>query len=124
MGFMDRMKDAAQQAQDMAKQAAGGDVGGQAEHRDRAVKLNASGVDNPATVMSLRETGNTDAGGGTEVEFTVEVKPAGAAPYTATFTQYMVSSVMEQISEGKGITVRVDPDDPNSMMFWGLKGSQ
>jgi hypothetical protein len=33
----------------------------------------------------------------------------------------MVASVMEQVNEGAEITVRVDPDDPNSMMFWGIR---
>jgi uncharacterized protein DUF3592 len=119
MGFMDKFKDAAAQAQQAAQ---GGDAtGGQLEVRDRAMKLNQSGVDTPATVTGLRETGNTDIGGGKEIEFTVEVQPAGGSPYTTTFNQYMIESVMQQVSEGSGITVRVDPDDPNSMLFWGLR---
>jgi hypothetical protein len=123
MGFMDRMKGAASQAQDLAKQATsqgGMTVGEQAAYRDRAVKLNESGVNHPATVKSLRETGNSDAGGGKEVEFQVEVRPADANPYAATFTQFMVASVMEDVSEGSEATVRVAPDHPASMMFWGL----
>jgi len=121
MGFMDKFKDAAAQAQEMAQRAGGSmpGVGEQAAYRDRAIKLNESGVDTPATVKSLRETGNVDAGG-KEIAFEVEVRPAGAEPYTTTFTQFMVASVMEQVSEGGAITVRVDPDDPNSMLFWGL----
>jgi hypothetical protein len=126
MGFMDKFKDAAAQAQEAAKGAASGagsfGIGDQAEYRDRAVKLNSSGVDNPATVKGLRETGNVDAGGGKEIEFDVDVSPAGGDAYTTSFKQFMVASVMEQVSEGSAITVRVDPDDPNSMMFWGLAG--
>jgi hypothetical protein len=123
MGFMDKLKDAAAQAQQAAQAGMpGGEAaGGQLEVRDRAMKLNQSGVDAPAKVTALRETGNTDIGGGKEVEFTVEVQPDGGAPYTTTFSQYMVDSVMEQVSEGSAITVRVDPDDPNSMLFWGLR---
>ncbi len=123
MGLMDRMKGAASQAQELAKQASSGagmSVGEQAAYRDRAMKLNQSGVEHPATVKSMRETGGTDAGGGKEIEFGVEVRPADANPYAATFTQFMVQSVMDGVSEGSEITVRVDPDDPNSMMFWGL----
>ena len=111
MGFMDKFKDAAKQATGTA---------GQFENRDRATKLNQSGVDTPATVQSVRETGKKDIGGGKETEFTVEVQPAGGAPYTATFTQFMVEGGTSGISEGSAITVRVDPDDPNSMLFWGL----
>jgi hypothetical protein len=123
MGFMDKFKDAAAQAQQAAQGGMGGGdaTGGQLEVRDRAMKLNQSGVDTPATVTGLRETGNTDIGGGKEIEFTVEVQPAGGSAYTTTFNQYMIDSVMEQVSEGAGITVRVDPDDPNSMLFWGLR---
>jgi hypothetical protein len=121
MGFMDKFKDAAAQAQQMA-QGAGGSmpgVGEQAAYRDRAIKLNESGVDTPAAIKSVRETGNVDAGG-KEIAFEVEVRPAGGEPYTTTFTQFMVASVMEGVSEGGAITVRVDPDDPSSMLFWGL----
>jgi Protein of unknown function (DUF3592) len=120
MGFMDKVKGAAQQAGQAAQQATQG-VGHQAEQRDRAVKLNQSGVNYPATLTSLRETGKSDVGGGKEVEFTVQVKPATGDTYTATFTQFMVASVMEQVHEGSEITVRVDPDDPNSMLFWGMQ---
>jgi hypothetical protein len=123
MGFMDKFKDAAAGAQQAAQAGMpGGDaVGGQLEARDRAMKLNQSGVDTPATVTALRETGNTDIGGGKEIEFTVEVQPEGGSAYTTTFNQYMIDSVMGQVSEGSGITVRVDPGDPNTMMFWGLR---
>jgi hypothetical protein len=123
MGFMDRMKGAASQAQELAKQASSGggmSMGETAAYRDRAMKLNESGVEHPATVKALRETGKNDAGGGKEIEFQVEIRPATANPYAATFTQFMVQSVMDGISEGSEIVVRVDPDDPNSMMFWGL----
>ena len=126
MGFMDRMKQGMEQAQEMAKQA--GDLSGgtgmdtdqQAEMRNRVVKLNNSGVNQPATVKSLTETGNTDVGGGKEIAFAVQVRPEGGDAYEATFTQFMVASVMEGVSEGSEITVRVDPDDPNAMLFWGL----
>ena len=117
MGFMDKFKDAAAQAGQMAHEATKG-AGPQAEMRDRAVKLNNSGVNQPATITAMRETGATDPGGGKEVEFTVDVRPDGGAPYTTTFNQFMIASVMEQLSEGAEITVRVDPDDPNVAVLW------
>jgi hypothetical protein len=124
MGFMDRMKDAAAQASDMAKSAGQSmtkeGMTDAAAYRDRAVKLNSSGVNTPATITSMSETGKTDMGGGKEIAFEVEVTPASGAAYTTTFTQSMQASVLESLSPGTAITVRVDPDDQNSMLFWGM----
>lgn len=118
MGFLDKMKDAANQA----SQGVGMGVGDQAAYRDKLMKLNRSGVETPATVKSMTETGNSDMGGGKEIRFDVEVTPAGDAPYAATFTQFMIQSSMEAVSEGSEVMLRVDPDDSNSMMFWGAAG--
>ena len=113
MGFMDKMKG-------MAQSAASGGVTDAGEYRERAMKINESGVDTPATIKSMTPTGKTDFGGGKEIVFEVEVTPAGGAPYTATFNQSMVDSVLSGLSVGQAITVRVDPNDPNSMLFWGM----
>ena len=125
MGFMDKFKDAASQAGEMAKTAGQSmtkeGMTDAATYRDRAVKLNNSGVNTPATIKSMNETGKTDFGGGKEIAFEVEVTPAGGAPYTTTFTQSMAPSVLETVQPGAAITVRVDPDDQNSMMFWGMQ---
>jgi hypothetical protein len=124
MGFMDRMKDAASQASEMAKSAGQSmSAGGQtdaAAYRDRAIKLNQSGVNTPATIKSMSETGKTDMGGGKEIAFDVEVRPASGATYENTFTQSMQPSVLESLNPGTEITVRVDPDDSTSMLFWGM----
>ena len=124
MGFMDRMKDAASQASEMAKSAGQSmSAGGQtdaAAYRDRAIKLNQSGVNTPATIRSMSETGKTDMGGGKEIAFDVEVRPASGAAYENTFTQSMQPSVLETLNPGTEITVRVDPDDSTSMLFWGM----
>ena len=123
MGFMDKMKDAASQAGEMAKSAGQSmtkeGMTDAAAYRDRAVKLNSSGVNTPATIKSMNETGKTDVGGGKEVAFEVEVTPAAGEAYTTTFTQSMQAGVLEGINVGDAITVRVDPDDRNSMLFWG-----
>jgi hypothetical protein len=34
----------------------------------------------------------------------------------------MQTSVLEGLSPGTAIQVRVDPDDKNAMMFWGMAG--
>jgi hypothetical protein len=126
MGFMDKMKDAAAQAGEMAKSAGQSmtkeGMTDAAAYRDRAVKLNNSGVNTPATIKSMSETGKTDVGGGKEIAFEVDVTPAGGAAYTTTFTQSMTAGVLEGLNVGDAITVRVDPDDQNSMLFWGMAG--
>jgi hypothetical protein len=86
----------------------------------RAMKLNQSGVETPARIDSLTPTGKVDFGGGKEIAFGVTVSPAGGQPYSTTFTQYMMDSVMAGLAPGASIKVRVDPDDPNSMLFWGM----
>jgi hypothetical protein len=125
MGFMDKFKDAASQAGDIAKSAGQSmtkeGMTDAASYRDRAVKLNSSGVNTPATIKSMSETGKTDMGGGKEIAFDVEVSPAGGEAYTSTFTQSMQSSVLEMLQPGAAINVRVDPDDRDSMLFWGMQ---
>jgi hypothetical protein len=88
----------------------------------RAMKLNQSGVEMPATITSLQPTGKVDFGGGKEIAFGVTVSPPGGQPYQTTFTQYMIDSVMTGVVPGAAIKVRVDPDDANSMLFWGFAG--
>lgn len=120
MGFMDRMKDAASQASKATGMGTGMGMGDQVAYRDRMMKLNSEGVDTPATVTSVTETGNSDPGGGKEIEFGVEVRPSSGAPYTTSFKQFMMSGTYDGVAAGTTITLRVDPDDPNSMMFWSM----
>jgi hypothetical protein len=115
MGFLGKMKDTAKMA---AGQSSVGGIGEQAAYRDKAMKINQSGVDTPATLKSLEATGRKDLGGA-EYSITVEVRPAGGAPYTTTFTQAMVEQQLPAYQVGSEITVRVDPDDQNSMLLWG-----
>jgi hypothetical protein len=119
MGFLDKMKDAANQATKTTGMGTGMGIGDQAAYQKRAVRLNQSGVNHPATVKTMSETGNSDPGGGKEIQFQVEVQPANANPYAASFMQFMVEASLTGVAEGSEITVRVDPDDPNTMMFWG-----
>ena len=123
MGFLDKMKDAAGQASKGMSMGTGMGVGDQAAYQQRLMRLNQSGVETPATLKSFSETGNSDPGGGKEISFDVEVRPAGGAPYAATFTQFMIQSSMDSVSEGSEIILRVDPEDPNSMMFWSAAPS-
>ena len=128
MGFLNRMKDAQSQAQEamaanpgMAQQAhgMGGDMTGQAAYAQMAQKLHQSGVEAPGVVHAIRQTGQTDVGGGQEVEFDVSIKPATGEPYQTTITQSMLPAQMEGISEGGSITVKYDPDSPTSALIYG-----
>jgi len=124
---MDRFKDAAQQAQDVAKSAgdsvAGmGGMGGTADTAAKTNRIAQHGVKHPAVLKGMRETGNKDPlSGGADYELEVEVKPTGGEPYTATFTQQLIAQSVDGYKEkiGGEIVVNVDPDDPQSMMLWG-----
>jgi hypothetical protein len=111
MGFMDQFKDA---------MSAGAPTSADMAYMQKVTKLNNEGVEHPATIKRLEATGGTDAGGGKEYEVEVEVTPEGAAPYTTTFRQFMHEPTMGSwATEGASVKVRVDPDDPNSMILWG-----
>lgn len=125
MGFMDKMKDAAAQAADAAK--AGGQVmkdGMSPETASTSAKMQkiaTSGVEQKATLTSLTATGKTSLGGGIEHTLVVEVQPAGGASYSCTFSQDLIQQSVDAFAQKVGleITVKVDPDDPQSMVAWG-----
>ena len=132
MGLFDRMKDAQQQAQDAmaaagAAQAPAGMPGGmdgaamaaQAAYAQKAQKLHAQGVEAPGQVHAIRPTGQTDMGGGQEVDFDVTITPAGGSPYQTTIRQSMLPAQLEGISEGAAITVKYDPDDASQALIYG-----
>ena len=127
MGFMDKFKDAAKQAQDATKAVGGsvasmGGMGGAAETAAKTNKIAQQGVKHPAVLKGMRETGNEDPlSGGVEFELEVEVKPTGGDPYTATFAQQILGTQVDGYKQkiGGEIVVNVDPDDPQSMLLWG-----
>ena len=126
--YDEMMRQAQEMAQRMGVQMPGAPGGPgpsmdeSAAYQARAMKLNQSGIEMPATISTLQPTGKVDFGGGKEIVFGVEVAPPGGQPYATTFTQFMVDSVMGGVVPGAKIKVRVDPDDPSSMMFWGFAG--
>jgi hypothetical protein len=127
MGFMDKFKDAASQAQDAAKAAGGsvakmGGMGGAAETSAKMNKIAQQGVKHPAVLKAMTDTGTKDPlSGGTDYEIEVEVRPQGGEPYSATFTQQLIEQSVAGFRDKVGgeVTVNVDPDDPNSMLLWG-----
>jgi hypothetical protein len=127
MGFMDRFKGMADQAQEAAKSAGDsvasmGGMGGAAEQAEKANRIAKQGVKHPAVLKGMRETGNKDPlSGGTEYELEVEVKPTGGEAYTAVFMQQLIEQSAASYKEkiGGEIVVNVDPEDRDSMLLWG-----
>ena len=127
MGFMDKFKDAVQQAQQAAKSAGGsvagmGGMGAAADTAAKANKIAQEGVKHPAVLKGMRETGNKDPlSGGVEYELEVEVRPTGGDPYTATFSQQLIAGTVDGYKQkiGGEVVVNVDPDDQQSMLLWG-----
>lgn len=117
MGFMGKMRKAAESAQAQTSKIGVGADAGQIDLANRAQKLMNSGVDIPAHIESMESTGKTDTPGGTEHNITLTVRPAAGEPYQATINQYIYPSA--PFSAGQNVTVKVDPDDPQSLMIFG-----
>src|SRR3954452_12409337 len=85
------------------------------EHAQRANRLATSGVENPARLDSMVETGIADANGSRENEVDLTVHPARAPSYDATTRQYIHPSA--SFSEGMDVTVKVDPADSGELIL-------
>jgi hypothetical protein len=109
MGFMDKLKGTAKQALNPV---------GQAGDRDKIMRLNQVGVLMPATVDSMKEVG-TQFGGGHQIEFDLTVRPEGAASYPVHVSQSLHDATLQGITEGGKIQVKVDPENPQSLLVWG-----
>jgi hypothetical protein len=116
MGFLDKLKGTAQQAVGTAQQAA--NPGGAAATRDKIKRMSEAGVKTPATVDSMQETG-TQLGGGHKMEFDLTVQPEGGEAYQVHVSQALHDATLNGITQGGNIIVKVDPDDPQSVMVWG-----
>ncbi len=119
MGFMDRFKGAAEAVQAQTSHIGIGASGDQIALANRGQKLMNSGVETPAHIDSMTATGKTDTPGGAEHVITVTVTPPEGEPRAATFNQYVYPAA--PFAAGDDVIVRVDPDDPNSMMLWGKR---
>jgi hypothetical protein len=117
VGFLDRIKGAAESVQAATSKVGVGASASQMELANRAQKLMKVGVDTPAHIDSMSATGNTDTPGGTEYNITLSITPAGGDTYQATTNQYIYPS--NPFTEGENVTVKVDPDDHNVMMIFG-----
>ena len=117
MGFMDKVKKAAESAQAQTSKIGVGASADQMELANRAQKLMKDGVDTPGRVDGMISTGKTDAPGGTEHDITLTLSPAGGDQYQVTINQYVYPSA--PYSEGDAVTVKVDQADPSVAMIFG-----
>lgn len=117
MGFMDRLRGAAESAQATTSKFGVGASRGQMDLANRAQKLMKVGIDTPAHIDSMSSTGKTDTPGGTEYDITLTVTPSTGEPYRLTMNQYIYPS--NPFQQGDNVTVKVDPDDPNVVMIFG-----
>jgi hypothetical protein len=110
VGFFDKMKGTAQQAMS---------PGAQSSERDKIMKISKTGVEGRATVNSMNEVG-TSFGGGHDMEFELTVKGAnGGADYNVSLKQNMHDATLTGITTGGDVIVKIDPDDPQSLLVWG-----
>jgi hypothetical protein len=109
MGFLDRLKGTAKQAMNPV---------GQAGERDKIMRINKVGVQTNATVNSMREVG-TQFGGGHQIEFDLTVHPEGGEDYQVHVSQSLHDATLQGVTEGATIIVKVDPEDPQSLLVWG-----
>jgi hypothetical protein len=96
-----------------------GDMAAQAAYAQRAQKLAQSGVEAPGVIHAIRPTGQTDMGGGQQTEIDVTYRPEGGEPFQTTISQSMLPAQLEELSEGKQITVKFDPDAPATALIYG-----
>ena len=81
MGFMDKLKGAAESVQAQTSKVGVGASADQMSLANKAKKLMDSGIETPAHIDSMQATGNTDTPGGAENNITATVKPAGGEAY-------------------------------------------
>lgn len=115
MGFMDKFKDMASQAQEgMAKVTPNaGDMG----YAQLANKLAQSGVPCTAEVKSAAPTGQTDMGG---PQYAIDVHVEGnGEPYDATVTQYVPEAQASMYAPGTRWQAKADPDDRAKLLLYG-----
>jgi len=117
MGFMDRVKQAAESAQAQTSKIGVGASAGQMDLANRAQKLMKEGVDTPAHIDSMEPTGQTDKPGGAEHVIKATVRPGTGDAYEVTFNQYIYPSA--PFGAGEDVTLKVAPDDPNEVMIFG-----
>jgi hypothetical protein len=116
MGFLDRVKQAAEGVQAQTSKVGVGASADQMALANKAQHLMKQGVDTPARIDSMTPTGKTDTPGGAENTITLTVSPAGGEPYPVTITQYIYPAA--PFAAGENVSVKVDPADRDVVMIF------
>ena len=109
MGFMDKLKGTAKQAVN---------PGGQMKERDKIAKINSSGVDATATVDSMEEVGLADRRRPPD-RLRADRPSARRRRLQRRHQPGDARAVAERRRAGRDRQVKVDPDDPQSLLVWG-----
>lgn len=120
MGFMDKIK----QAQEMAQQAGGMMSAGMPDQADMeyaqlAQKVWNSGLPGVATINSITPTGKTDATSAKEYSIAVSVELEGGEAYDTTLNQYLQDAAAASYQPGSRFEIKVDPDDKSKGLLYG-----
>ena len=102
------MKDGVAQANEM--------LGQMANDGQKAQYLMQAGRVGTATVSAVRQTG-TFVNNNPECELDLQVAVDGGAPYAVTHRQVLAMVALPGFQPGASVPVRVDPNDPQSLII-------
>ena len=83
----------------------------------KARHLLENGVRGTAEVLSMKETGTT-LNNAPQVEFRLKVSIPGRETYEAVMKDYISMVELAALQTGSTVDVRVDPEEPGTMMIW------
>jgi hypothetical protein len=86
----------------------------------RISRLYQGGVETTATLRSIEVSGNALAPGSAWAKLELMVQPPGKAAYEVITDQAMQPSMAQGLKPGQRVTVKVDPNDPQSLMIWAV----
>jgi hypothetical protein len=88
-------------------------------YRDRVTRLHAHGVETPATLRSIELGEHSPMLGGRSAQLILDIEPPGRTPYEVATDQVLHDTMAQTLTAGARVTVKIDPDDPQSVMVWG-----
>lgn len=91
-----------------------------AAQRDRIMRLNQAGVDTPATLRGVQIDASQPLTFGAQATLDWTVEPPGGATYETRSVDAVHPTAVASLVPGARCIVRVDPDDPHTVMFWGM----
>jgi hypothetical protein len=102
----------------MAAAQQSGEMASMLAYRNRAARVFQRGVEQPATLRSIELGQHNPMFGGMPAQVHVTVEPAGGAPYEVHTDQVMDQAMVQTLTAGQPVTVKVDPDDPQCLIIW------